>query len=115
MVLAEPAACIPRRSINSQYAEVGTSARPTQDRDRSTKQATNIGLRPQRSENVPHTIGAMWMSVSRTRQVGRRRHTKTLHDHVNGDRQIDQLCAFVELRSDHRDSREVDVRGERTG
>lgn len=58
MVLADPAACKQRKSTNNQYAEVETSASPTQDTERVARQAKIMGLRPQRSDNVPHTIGA---------------------------------------------------------
>jgi hypothetical protein len=59
MVLADPVACTQRKSINSQYAEVGTSASPTQDKERIARQVKIMGLRPQRSDNVPHIIGAI--------------------------------------------------------
>ena len=59
IVLADPAAWIHRSSINNQYADVGTRASPTHDRDKTIMQARIMGLRPQRSERVPQNMGAV--------------------------------------------------------
>lgn len=58
MVLADPAACIHRNRSNNQYAEVGTKARPTHDRDSISKHAQNMGRLPTWSARVPKIIGA---------------------------------------------------------
>ena len=58
-VLAEPAACTHRRTMSNQYALVGTSASPTQARDRTIIHPINMGLLPQRSDNVPQNMGAL--------------------------------------------------------
>ena len=57
-VLAEPAACTHRRSISSQYADVGVSARPTHDSASSVRQAMNESRRPYLSAKVPQNVGA---------------------------------------------------------
>lgn len=58
-VLADPAACTHLSRASNQYALVGVSARPTQERERMRRQAMSIGLRPYKSETVPHSIGAV--------------------------------------------------------
>ena len=61
MVLADPVACRHRSSISNQYAEVGTKARPMHDKDKISKHAADVGLRPMWSDTGPQNIGASWM------------------------------------------------------
>ena len=61
MVLAEPAACRQRSTMSSQYASVGTSARPTHANESTTMHPINIGRLPHRSDKVPQNIGATAM------------------------------------------------------
>lgn len=64
-VLADPAAWRQRKTIRSQYADVGTSANPTHESERSNRQAAAIGRRPRVSDKVPQNIGAISVALSK--------------------------------------------------
>lgn len=58
MTLAPPNDWIHLRSSNSQYAEIGMRASPTEEKVRMDRQTSVIHRRPYRSDSGPHIIGA---------------------------------------------------------
>lgn len=82
IVLADPAACMHRRTINSQYAEVGVRATPTHARASSTRQPMKASRLPALSENVPQIMGATPI------------HEKAKHGRMLADtyRHLERLC-----------------------
>jgi hypothetical protein len=90
--------------MRSQYADVGTSASPTQDNANRRRQAINMGLLPQRSAAVPQNIGA---STNKLNQLDiafngegyGAAHTDTLKHQVYRDGEVNQLDRLVKCCS----------------
>jgi hypothetical protein len=84
-------------NIRSQYASVGTKAKPTHDTARMRRQSKNKGRLPLRSDRVPQTMGAVHIHQLGFIMGGIAARTNALQNHVHRHREVDELNGLPEL------------------